>query len=120
MIQKIVSSRFLWAILSFVLIVQITIFDYLIINGPEQLQVQYIPDDAYYYLGLARNFTKLGFWTFDSGFSSTSGFHPLLAYLLSLIFSIFQPTTNEFVRYSIIFHSFITLIIVGLTQLNRE
>ena len=40
-----------------------------------------VPDDAFYYFQLARNFTTHGFWTFD-GTAPTTGFHPLYAYLL--------------------------------------
>ena len=40
-----------------------------------------VPDDAFYYFQLARNFAAHGTWTFD-GVAPTTGFHPLYAYLL--------------------------------------
>lgn len=68
----------------------------------DNLQVQYIPDDAYYYLTLARNFSSLDLWTFDSGISVTSGFHPLFAYLLSGGYSLLQLNASNFVILGII------------------
>ena len=64
-------------------------------------RVQFVPDDAYYYLTLARNFAKQGQWTFDSGVSLTTGFHPLHAYVLSAIYSLTHPSPEQFVGYSI-------------------
>ncbi len=40
-----------------------------------------VPDDAFYYFSLARNFSAHATWTFD-GVAPTTGFHPLYAYLL--------------------------------------
>ncbi len=45
-----------------------------------------VPDDAFYYLSLARHYAQSGIWTFDGGVSRTSGFHPLHAYVCALIF----------------------------------
>jgi len=50
-------------------------------------QVIRIPDDAFYYLVLARNFAESGSWTFDH-MSTTSGFHPLHAFYLALVSAI--------------------------------
>lgn len=44
-----------------------------------------IPDDAFYYIQLARNRVKFGFWTFD-GLSPATGFHFLYGYFLASIF----------------------------------
>ena len=49
--------------------------------------VAYIPDDAFYYLVPARNFARLGRWTFD-GVEPATGFHLLWGYLLALLFAI--------------------------------
>jgi hypothetical protein len=51
-------------------------------NLPLIEQVVRIPDDAFYYLVLARNFAESGSWTFDH-MSTTSGFHPLHAFFLA-------------------------------------
>lgn len=45
--------------------------------------VQYMPDDGFYYLIVARNFAHSGIWSFDGNISTTTGFHPLFAYLLA-------------------------------------
>src|SRR6188768_3206039 len=44
--------------------------------------VTMIPDDAFYYLVLARNFVSLGNWSFD-GTAPATGFHLLWAYVLA-------------------------------------
>jgi hypothetical protein len=48
---------------------------------------KYVPDDAFYYLQSARNFARLGRWTFD-GVEPASGFHLLWGYLLAALFRI--------------------------------
>jgi hypothetical protein len=87
------------------------IFFYLkVITGPDTLQVQYIPDDAFYYLGLARNFTHLLTWTFDSGISQASGFHLLYAYILSGLYAVFHPSNQGFVFVALILGASTTLV----------
>ncbi len=54
----------------------------------ERLYAQ-IPDDAFYYLVLARNHAAHGAWTFD-GVAPATGFHLLLGYLLSFMYSTHQ------------------------------
>lgn len=51
------------------------------LNQPDDVLIGVIPDDAFYYLQLARNRLALGAWTFD-GTAPTTGFHPLHAYVL--------------------------------------
>jgi len=46
--------------------------------------VRFFPDDAFYYLQSAYNFTRLGFPTFD-GVHTTNGFHPLNFLLVTLL-----------------------------------
>ena len=87
----------------------IAIFDFRIISAPISTQVQYTPDDAYYYLGLAKNYATLHLWTFDSGVTTTTGFHPLLALLLCVIYIIFQPTRDSFVLFGLALSAFVTL-----------
>ena len=98
----------IWAVLSLLAILQVAVFDAAVIRAPDSLQVQYTPDDAYYYLTLARHFATSGLWTFDGGVSVTSGFHPLWAYMLSLLWLITRPTSGEFVRQALILGSLIT------------
>lgn len=56
-----------------------------IVGQPEELRVTFMPDDAFYYFTLARNFADLGQWTSDGGISHTTGFHLLNAYALAAI-----------------------------------
>ncbi|MBK9206864.1 MAG: hypothetical protein IPL71_00575 [Anaerolineales bacterium] len=92
---------YFWSIVSLLTIVNLLVFDLLIFFSPENIQVQFAPDDMYYYLQLAKNFAKFGQWTFDSGVSITTGFHPLLAYLLALLYRVFQPALESFVLYNV-------------------
>ncbi|MCC7117332.1 MAG: hypothetical protein IT310_02310 [Anaerolineales bacterium] len=96
------------AIAIFIATINLIVFCLILVNSPEELIAQYIPDDGYYYLTLARNFATLHFWTFDSGASVTSGFHILFAYLLTLLFSIFQPDSYQFIIASVILNLFFT------------
>ena len=68
---------------------------------PPPERVQFVPDDAYYYLALARNFVNQGQWSFDSGVSVTTGFHPLHAYALAAVYSLTHATTERFVDYGL-------------------
>jgi hypothetical protein len=56
-----------------------------LIGMPDAMRVAHMPDDAYYYFGLARNFAASGHWTSDGGISSATGFHLLYAYTLALL-----------------------------------
>lgn len=106
-----VENRLLkfWAGIAVLTILNLFIFDVLVFLAPDTLQVQYIPDDGYYYLSLARNFARLHIWTFDLGVSRTNGFHPLLAYLLVLCYKIFQPDNDQFVRIGLGISSIFTM-----------
>lgn len=46
-----------------------------------------VPDDAFYYLILARNFVTTGLWTFDGAHAAT-GFHILYGYTLALMYAV--------------------------------
>jgi hypothetical protein len=48
---------------------------------------QWVPDDAFYYLILGRNFALLHRWTFD-GVAPATGFHLLWGYILALIYGL--------------------------------
>jgi len=53
-----------------------------VLTRSEQGFVTRLPDDTYYYLQIVRWRAELGVFTFDGGQTTTSGFHPLWAYLL--------------------------------------
>jgi hypothetical protein len=102
---------FFWRGISFAALIHLIAFDLLILNAPEMLQVQFTPDDGYYYLTLTRNFVRFGQWTFDGGVSVTSGFpHPALC--SGWIYKLLQPTLDGFVRLGLGFDALITLIAV--------
>lgn len=50
--------------------------------------IKFVPDDAFYYLILAKNFALEQRWTFD-GHAPASGFHLLWAYLLAGVYFVF-------------------------------
>ncbi len=98
-----------WKVISLLSILHLMLFDTLILTAPETLQVQYTPDDGYYYLALARNFIRFGEWTFDGGVSLTSGFHLMQAYLLVGIYNLFHPNPEDFVRLGLGLSTLITV-----------
>lgn len=108
--QPIVKLLKLWVVIALIAIANLMVFDAIVITAPDVLQVKYTPDDAYYYLSLARNFVHFHAWTFDSGVSKTSGFHPMLAYILAWLYALFQPDTERFVRISLLVSSAFTLL----------
>lgn len=59
---------------------------------PEAELIKFVPDDAFYYLVLAKNFSVEQRWTFD-GQAPASGFHLLWGYLLAAVFSVFPAIT---------------------------
>jgi hypothetical protein len=68
---------------------------------PLQRLVQYVPDDAFYYLGLARNYEMFHRWTFD-GVAPATGFHLLWGYMLAGLFAI-APGLSFKTIFSLIF-----------------
>ena len=54
---------------------------------PEREMMGYIPDDAFYYLVMGRNFARLGKWTFD-GVAPATGFHLAWGYLIAAVYAI--------------------------------
>ncbi|HSL27633.1 MAG TPA: hypothetical protein VK900_00425 [Anaerolineales bacterium] len=106
------SLLLLWRIISVGAVIHLIVFDLLILNAPESLQVQFAPDDGYYYLTLARNFVRFSQWTFDGGISVTSGFHLAYAYILAGFYKFLQPTQAVFVQLGMGFGIFITVIVV--------
>src|SRR5262249_16644073 len=58
-----------------------------LVTRPEDEIIKYIPDDAFYYINLAKHFALTGTWTFD-GSAVASGFHLAWAYFLAVFFSL--------------------------------
>jgi hypothetical protein len=80
-----------------------TLFNlYALLKAAPERRVQFVPDDAYYYMGLARNFVEHGQWSFDSGTSLTTGFHPLHAYALAGLKSLTQANGDGFVTLNVL------------------
>jgi hypothetical protein len=67
----------------------------MVIASPDSLRVQYVSDDGFYYLTLARHFVQSGHWTFD-GVAAASGFHLLWAYALTFVYWLLLPSTGAF------------------------
>ena len=57
-------------------------------NMPDSSLIGVIPDDAFYYMQMAKHRVIEGFWTFD-GTSPATGFHFLYGYLLVFIYSVY-------------------------------
>jgi len=104
----------LWRLISLLAILHLAVVDFLMLTAPASIQVQFTPDDGYYYLSLARNFVRFNEWTFDGGVSLTSGFHLMQAYLLAGVYKILQPTSEDFVRLGLSISALITMIVVLL------
>jgi hypothetical protein len=73
-----------------------------LVTAPPLLRAEYLPDDAFYYLTLARHRAVSGTWTFDGGVSVTTGFHLLQGYALALLFAANPTTAEPFVREAVI------------------
>jgi hypothetical protein len=58
---------------------------YLFRYADDSKLTEWLPDDAFYYLILGRNFTLLHRWTFD-GIAPATGFHLLWGYTIALIY----------------------------------
>lgn len=61
--------------------------------GTEAL-LERVPDDAFYYLVLSRNFLETGRWTFD-GIAPASGFHILFAYIVAGLYGLWPEAGLE-------------------------
>ncbi len=70
----------------------------ILMAAPVETLVAYLPDDAFYYLGLAREHARSGLWSFDGGVSRATGFHLLWGYLLSGAHGLFSSGEEEFLR----------------------
>ena len=78
---------------------------YLAFTYPNPPQLWWIPDDAYYYFGIAKNFGEYGRLTFD-GVHVTNGFHPLWQSIL-IAMEPFVSGKVEFIRASLLLSGFL-------------
>jgi hypothetical protein len=89
-------SKFSYAKLNFALVFVVELVRIVVIARlPDSGLVQHVPDDAFYYLQAARNFSRLGRWTFD-GVEPSSGFHLFWGYFLAGIFWIHPDSSVHF------------------------
>ena len=102
------TLRLLWLALAVTGLFAVFIFGGQVAQSEEETQVQYLPDDAFYYLVLARNHAALDTWTFDDGTTLTSGFHPLWAHLLSWFEGVRQSMASQALRDLILFSSLVS------------
>jgi len=86
-------------------------------RGNESWRVQYLPDDGFYYLGLAKSFVATGTWSVDGGVSVTSGFHPLMAYSLVGLLALARPNDTQLVSQAIALSGVLALLGGGLLWL---
>lgn len=77
-------SLFVALIIFIIYIIRVLIFYY----KNDQYLIGIIPDDAFYYIQLAKHRINDGFWTFD-GTTKATGFHLLYGYILTTIIYIF-------------------------------
>ncbi|MEM6704917.1 MAG: hypothetical protein AAF690_19520 [Acidobacteriota bacterium] len=73
------SLRLVWSALGCMALLVTLALGLQVATAPAETQVQYLPDDAFYYLVLSDTRSSLGMWSFDDGTTLTSGFHPLWA-----------------------------------------
>lgn len=98
-----------WAFAATAALINLVVFDAVQIQAPAGVQVTNVPDDGYYYLSLARNFVRYRQWTFDSGVSHTSGFHPAFAYVLAASYAAMRPSADGFVKIGMLLSAAFTL-----------
>jgi hypothetical protein len=100
---------------------QLVSVSYFLASTSDERRAAYLPDDAFYYLQLAKTYVTQGMWSVDGGISVTSGFHPLLAYGLALLEAAARPSPSAFVSLGIVFTASLALLAtVALLALARE
>ena len=102
--------RTAWSVILFIVITNLLIFLSHLLKMPEQQLVQFIYDDGFYYLVIAKNFYHYHTWTFDSGLTVTSGYQPLFAYALTGLYALFKPNLTQFIHLSLCFTAIITVL----------
>ena len=85
---------------------------YLFQTADDSKLTQWMPDDAFYYLILGRNFTLLHRWTFD-GIAPATGFHLLWGYFIALIYWL-VPTISLHQIFTLLYFAVALLIAASL------
>lgn len=93
---RVLSVLYLSAVFTFFA----TIFFWILLLPVENLVTSFTPDDAYYYLVIARNAANGVFSSFD-GMHLTNGYHPLWAGVLLILFP-FMNDTIMFLRLALL------------------
>lgn len=108
-----------WTLLLLAVICNLIIFLIHLIQLPVNHLVQFIYDDGFYYLVIAKNFYQYHHWTFDGGLTLTSGFQPLFAYCLLGLYALFKPNLMQFIYLSLCFTGLITtLSFIWITKIT--
>lgn len=111
------AARFAWLTGPVaLLVIQLARFVHLA-RLPESALVQYVPDDAFYYLQLARNFARLHRWTFD-GVAPATGFHLLWGYLLAALYAV-APNLSFHAIFDLLFLLAAALIVLSCALITR-
>jgi len=69
-----------------------------VILGPEQKVMEWLYDDAFYYLITAKHFSERHLSSFD-GITLTSGYHPLWMWLCSIVYGLHGALDITYVRW---------------------
>ena len=101
---------YIWYFWLLLVIGNLLIFLIHLVHMPADQLAQFIYDDGYYYLVIAKNFTHYHVWTFDSGTTLTSGFQLLFAYCLAALYALFNPDSFQFIHIALYFTVLITLL----------
>jgi hypothetical protein len=76
---------------------------------------EYISDDAYYYLQIARVLTQEGLYSFDNGFSTNTGFHLLWFYIVAGLSLLTDGDTARLATAAVATSWFVSLAAVFIT-----
>jgi hypothetical protein len=107
--------------LAIILLCEHAAYSMRVFSYPAYRQVQYMPDDAYYYLSLARHHARTGVWTLDGGVSRTSGFHLLHAAVLSMLARLTEKSSVDFVQWAIAQSTALSLLtLTGILYWSRR
>src|SRR6516162_10451179 len=85
------SKAMLFTLTAVVLLAHLARIVWLVTLSEDEI-IKFVPDDAFYYVNLAKHFVSTGTWTFD-GSAVATGFHLAWAYLLALIFVLWPSIT---------------------------
>lgn len=102
--------KWFWSVANIMVMANLMILLIHLLHLSEIQLVQFIYDDGFYYLIIAKNFYHLHYWTFDSGNTITSGFQPLFAYCLLILYALFNPNNLQYIHLALCLTMSITLL----------